>query len=85
MTDKDGVAKVTGHEGRHRAEVLKKMGINEMPVVLKSDRIRWGQQNSPFDKLNDKWPTILEPQDPVWSNTKQTGKAIPFPVPSPIQ
>ena len=85
MTDKDGVAKVTGHEGRHRALALKKMGINEMPVILKSDRIRWGQQNSRFDKLNDKWPTTLEPQDPVFFGHTQTGKAIPFPVPSPIK
>jgi hypothetical protein len=84
MTDKDGVAKVTGHEGRHRALALKKMGINEMPVILKSDRIRWGQQDSRFDKLNDKWPTTLEPQDPVFFGHTQTGKAIPFPVPFPV-
>jgi hypothetical protein len=85
ITDKGGVATVTSHEGRHRASVLKRLGVAKMPVVLKSDRIVWDSQDNNIDKLDDKWPTQLNPQDPstVDKNAVNTGKPIPFPVPEP--
>ena len=61
----DGTAKVTGHDGRHRAWALKKIGVQTMPVRLVSQggdgpAIRWGQQNDPtsFDYV-DKLPSYL--------------------------
>lgn len=68
----DAVLEVCGHEGRHRAKVLKSMGFETMPVLLKSD-IRWSEQNDPqrFD-WRERWPDTLISED------KQS--SIPFPV-----
>jgi hypothetical protein len=70
-------ARVTGHEGRHRAMVAKEMGYTTIPVVLISRDIRWGEQNNPksFDYIKQ-WPGLLRAEkgaaDPKFS--------IPFPV-----
>lgn len=40
----DGIAKVVGHEGRHRAIVLKELGYSYMPVIISDSRIRWSEQ-----------------------------------------
>ena len=50
----DGTAKVTGHDGRHRAMALKEQGETTIPVRLtssggKGGSIRWGKQNDPND------------------------------------
>lgn len=42
--DANGVAKVSGHEGRHRALALKDAGYTEMPVKIVSPDIRWSEQ-----------------------------------------
>lgn len=48
--DGKGVARVIGHEGRHRARALQALGVQQMPVVLQSQAsskgpsIRWGSQ-----------------------------------------
>ena len=34
--DNNGNATVVGHEGRHRAKVLKSFGVNTMPVLMKN-------------------------------------------------
>jgi hypothetical protein len=71
-TDENGVAKITGHEGRHRALVLKRAGYTEMPVEIRDRSIRWSSQNDPndFDYLQN-FPTQLE---------SEVGKnRIPFP------
>ncbi len=68
----DAVMQVCGHEGRHRAKVLKTMGMTTMPVILKSD-IRWSEQSDPdrFDYRNQ-WPESL---------ISENGESqIPFPV-----
>ena len=36
--------KIRGHEGRHRAMALKKLGVEKMPVRLMSDDVRWNEQ-----------------------------------------
>jgi len=46
VSGNSGTLQATGHEGRHRAKVLKEAGYETMPVVLKSD-IRWSEQNNP--------------------------------------
>jgi hypothetical protein len=83
LNDK-GVATVTGHEGRHRARILKEMGITEMPVRLKSqgkNEIRWSEQDDlkNFDRLNVPWPTTLKPQK------GSSGNAIAFPISDPLK
>ena len=81
--DDKGVATVTGHEGRHRARILKEMGITEMPVRLKSqgkNEIRWSEQSDPknYDRLDVLWPTTLKPQK------GSTGTSVPFPIADPL-
>ena len=71
-TDENGIAKITGHEGRHRALVLKRAGYTEMPVEIRDRSIRWSSQNNPndFDYVEN-FPTELE---------AETGRErIPFP------
>ena len=66
----DGVAHVTGHEGRHRAMTLKERGETHIPVRIRGD-IRWDQQDAPnFDYIED-WPTLLASQN--------EGVTTPFP------
>jgi hypothetical protein len=65
-------AVVSGHEGRHRAIVLKEMGYTEMPVEFRGN-IRWSEQDS-ADKFDYKktWPSVLVGQKPV-----ETVRAFP--------
>jgi len=58
--DEDGVAKVTGHEGRHRAMALREIGVEEIPVVLTSRDHRWGSPPGPW---NGARPRRLEGED----------------------
>lgn len=81
--DDNGVATVTGHEGRHRARVLKEMGITEMPVRLRStgrNEIRWSEQadSKNRDRLDVPWPTTLKPQK------RSSGTAVAFPIADPL-
>ena len=66
-----GNAKVTGHEGRHRARALKALGYTTIPVELRSN-IRWSEQQDPekFDYRKN-WPTTLVGQE---------GDVVSFPV-----
>ena len=85
--DNKGVATVTGHEGRHRARILKEMGITEMPVNLMSqgentgEVIRWSEQTdlTRTDRIKGLWPTILK------SENKSNGYEIAFPVSDPLE
>lgn len=71
-----GLAKVVGHEGRHRARALRALGVQEIPVVFLSlsgaegPAIRWGSQDNEFDRV-PMMPTQLQSED------GQT--TIPFP------
>jgi hypothetical protein len=72
----EGVLKVVGHEGRHRARFLRDTGYQSIPVVLKTldpNSIRWSEQDNPrsFDYV-DNWPTRIEAQEGSFS--------IPMPV-----
>jgi hypothetical protein len=79
--DGKGVAYVTGHEGRHRADALIEAGVSSMPVLLTSegsregDAIRWGQQGIPdsFDRIDQKWPEVLKQEN-------GGSGSIPFPI-----
>ena len=63
MMDKYG--RIDGHEGRHRANALKRMGYQKMPVRLtSSDYIRWSEQIDPNN--NDyvaRLPDVLISED----------------------
>lgn len=76
---KDGVAKVTGHEGRHRAKELLARGETTMPVRIRSTNIRWGQQTKPdsYDYKQD-FPTQLVGEE--GSAALREGSTMPFPV-----
>jgi hypothetical protein len=73
--DGKGHAKVTAHEGRHRARALQALGVQQMPVLLRSlgtergQSIRWGSQDDEFDRV-EVMPTVLHGQD---------GGSIPMP------
>lgn len=85
--DGEGTAKVTGHEGRHRARALMDMGITEMPVVVKhvydanGQAMRWGSLAKDF---KDEYPRKLYAEHGDTESTRMNkGKSIDFPVPDP--
>lgn len=83
--DGEGVATVTGHEGRHRARVLREMGVTEMPVRLRSEgtnQIRWSEQDnaSNRDRLEVTWPSVLAPE-----KTNTNSYEIAFPIADPLK
>ncbi len=52
----DEEAKVKGHEGRHRAMALEKIGVRLMPVRIKSDTYRWGMgrpEDAPYRLIQE--------------------------------
>lgn len=57
----DGEAQAVGHEGRHRAIALAELGYTTMPVELRTDNLRWSEQDDPknFDYLKQ-WPTEIK-------------------------
>lgn len=54
------VAKVTGHEGRHRARALEELGYKSIPVLLRTSNLRWSEQDdsSKFD-YKEIWPSTI--------------------------
>jgi hypothetical protein len=61
--DAQGNAKITGHEGRHRALALRDAGYTTIPVEFRGP-IRWSEQQDPklFDYY-EKWPGRLKAED----------------------
>ncbi|WP_429037863.1 hypothetical protein [Aeromonas media] len=66
-------AQVIGHEGRHRAMLLRQLGCKYMPVMFTTNTMRFSEQNTPgcFDFIKS-WPEVL-----VSENQK---KSIGFPI-----
>jgi hypothetical protein len=58
--------RIGGHEGRHRVMALKKAGVGRIPVILRSDKIRWSEQlaSTQPDYIKD-LPTELIGEDGV--------------------
>jgi hypothetical protein len=53
-------AQVIGHEGRHRAMLLRQLGCKYMPVMFTTNTMRFSEQNTPgcFDFIKS-WPEVL--------------------------
>ena len=45
------VAKVYGHEGRHRMDVFKEQGVDMVPVRIRDATNRWGENGNPYTHL----------------------------------
>ncbi len=65
--------KIHGHEGRHRANALRRLGYKKMPVRLRSletygPGIRWSEQSDPrnFDFI-DRLPDVLISEDSMYA------------------
>lgn len=88
----EGVATVTGHEGRHRARALVAKGVKSMPVLLShrydanGQSIRWkraAEKDHP-DAFHDDWPEVLYGQSGDGEDeSKHRYNKIPFPVSDP--
>jgi len=85
--DGEGTARVTGHEGRHRARALLELGINEMPVVLRhrydenGQAMIWDKMNQKDNQFMDKWPQRLYGERGSSEQTNQNSKNyIVFPI-----
>jgi len=83
-TMKTGVAKVVGHEGRHRARELKKRGYTTMPVEFRSvengNPIRWSEQGDPKNyDYEELFPEGLIGQDKSLAR-KERDAVRPFPI-----
>mgnify|MGYP001570962472 CR=1 FL=1 len=56
----DTTVQVKNHEGRHRAAALHAQGVEEMPVGLAHEALRWARSAGPYDFTT--WPDSLLPQ-----------------------
>ena len=75
----DDVWKVIGHDGRHRALLLQKLGYKEMPVCIyfKDRQGNDGCWYVPCDD-DDRWADVVYSQDDTFSN--RPCKKFPFPI-----
>lgn len=70
--DEEYGRRVTGHEGRHRALVLKDAGYTTMPVEIRDQYIRWSEQGNPSNfGYATEFPTTARSEDGT--------KTLPFP------
>lgn len=65
--DEKGVVK--GHEGRHRMDVFKEHGLEQVPVRIHSSTLRWGEVDP------SAYPPVLK------GERGSSGKSIPLPEP----
>lgn len=76
----DGEARVSGHEGRHRARALLHMGVTSMPVVLQQSYngdVPPVKFNEPFEGI---FPTVLHGErGPDAETSLHSNHSIPFP------
>ena len=71
--NEDGIWKVIGHDGRHRAILLKSLGYDTMPVHLSMPKgllspdyipeILWCQNDKNVDRERDYYPFPIKPKD----------------------
>jgi hypothetical protein len=65
--------KIQGHEGRHRANALRRLGYKKMPVRLRSldtygPGIRWSEQSDPRNRdFIDRLPDFLIAEDSMYA------------------
>ena len=85
--DGEGTARVTGHEGRHRAKILIELGIDEMPVILRhvydenGQAMVWNKMNTTDNQFYDMWPERLYGERGSSEETNKHSKNyIDFPI-----
>lgn len=85
--DGEGTARVTGHEGRHRAKILQSLNITEMPVLLRhrydenGQAMLWHKMNSLENVFYDMWPERLYGERGSSEDTNKHSKNyIDFPI-----
>lgn len=85
--DGEGTARVTGHEGRHRAKLLLELNVTEMPVLLRhtydqnGQVMFWHKMNSKDNKFYDIWPERLYGEIGASEETNKNSKNyIKFPI-----
>lgn len=85
--DGEGTARVTGHEGRHRARILLELNATEMPVLLRhrydenGQAMLWHKMNSTDNQFYDMWPERLYGERGSSEETNKNSKNyISFPV-----
>lgn len=84
----DGVATGFGHEGRHRAGAMIRLGVKHMPVrfICRDGyyAIMWGRQGrGDHDRLKGIWPKVYKQERLAFPDRapRITYHSIPFPVP----
>ena len=86
ITEEEGQQTVTGHEGRHRAMALKRLGYTSMPVKITHGAIRWSEQQEPHKSgYREEWPTTLKGEngDIVEFPVKREEAALPYAAETP--
>lgn len=75
----DDIWKVIGHDGRHRAMLLKKLGYKEMPVCIyfKNMKGEDGKWYIPSED-DDRWADVVYCQNDTFADRPQ--KKFPFPI-----
>ena len=64
LNNAEGNARVVGHEGRHRMQRLKDVGVEEVPVTLRSLKPVWDEENPAYATKwgEDQVPDIITSQ-----------------------
>jgi len=79
--------RILGHEGRHRASVLRDMGYKTMPVELTANTgLRWGEQLDPsgFD-YHEELPRRLGSESPKYESPAHRTRPVPFHTEGPMR
>lgn len=74
-TEGSQVAEVSGHEGRHRMQALKALGVEQVPVVVRMDHLRWNERAAEAAQ----WPTVLAAETPKFHGVAKSNFTMPFP------
>ncbi len=79
--DNNGNARVVGHEGRHRAKLLKSLGVNTIPVLMKNFMGGEGSYSINKENLKNR-PPYFDEEFPRILKGELDNKhnSVPFPI-----
>jgi hypothetical protein len=77
----NGIAKVIGHEGRHRARLLKSLGVKTIPVLMKSF-MEWEGSYAINKENMENRPPYFEEEFPkvLKGELENSHNTVPFPI-----